>query len=175
MDFLVEFLDIGARLIKDPKMIEEKKGQDNVLLNPDIGHLKGISPSFWVKDGNSIAHQDSAKSKEIAFNMSFTRKEVDATVFVPEQISQNMIRLEKLIEDKSEKVDEQFNKIDAQHIEDIKTLHDKMGQQKEIYSAILDEFEEKLNSVTTVYAKKILIAQSLSFICLLAMILLKFL
>ena len=93
MDFLVEFLDIGAKLIKDPKTIEEKKGQSNVLLNPDIKHLKGISPSFWVKDGDKIGYQNSSKSQEIAFNMSFTRKEIDTTTFIPEQISQNMIRL----------------------------------------------------------------------------------
>ncbi len=48
MDYLVEFLDIGARVIKDPVMIESKMGQDNVLLNPEIRPLTGISPSYSI-------------------------------------------------------------------------------------------------------------------------------
>ena len=77
--------------------------------------------------------------------------------------------------EQNDKTSEKFDKIDAQHINSIQNVHGKIEQQKEIYLNILDEFEEKLNSISAIYAKKILIAQAVSFICLLAMILLKFL
>ena len=55
MDYLVEFLESGgARIIKDPLLVEKKKDLPNVLLSPDISHLRGVSPSFWVKEGDTI-------------------------------------------------------------------------------------------------------------------------
>lgn len=54
MKYLVEFEQHGARIIKDPQEIEAKKDQDNVLISPDLGHLRGVSPSFWVKKGSCI-------------------------------------------------------------------------------------------------------------------------
>jgi hypothetical protein len=54
MDYLVEFLDSGARIIKDPILVQKKKDLPNVILNPDLTHLKGISPSFWVQEGDTI-------------------------------------------------------------------------------------------------------------------------
>lgn len=58
MDYIVEFLETGgARVIKDPVIIEKKKDAPNVLLNPELRHLQGISPSFWIlKDGVISAH-----------------------------------------------------------------------------------------------------------------------
>ena len=54
MRYLVEFEQHGARIIKDPIEMESKKGLDNVLLDPDLTHLRGVSPSFWIKRGNEI-------------------------------------------------------------------------------------------------------------------------
>lgn len=65
MDFLVEFLETGARIIKDPLLIERKKDLPNVLLNPTISHLKGISPSFWIKNGNVIEHHSAEVSRQM--------------------------------------------------------------------------------------------------------------
>lgn len=59
MDYLVEFLEQGgARIIKDPMLIDRKKDLPNVLLNPDVRHLRGVSPSFWVRKGNEIVAED---------------------------------------------------------------------------------------------------------------------
>jgi replicative superfamily II helicase len=46
-DFLVEFMPHGARIHKDPLVIEAKMGQDNVALNPNIQAVLNISPAFW--------------------------------------------------------------------------------------------------------------------------------
>jgi rRNA maturation protein Rpf1 len=54
MPYLVEFTDKGARVIKDLSQIEEKKGQPNTLLDPDLSHVRNISPSFWVKVGELV-------------------------------------------------------------------------------------------------------------------------
>lgn len=54
MEYLVEFLVSGARIIKDPDIIAKKKNEPNTLLNPDLKHLRGVSPSFWVKKGDMI-------------------------------------------------------------------------------------------------------------------------
>lgn len=59
MDYLVEFLEQGgARIIKDPMLIDRKKELPNVLLNPDVRHLRGVSPSFWVRKGDEIVAED---------------------------------------------------------------------------------------------------------------------
>ena len=67
MDYLVEFLDQGgARIIKDPLLIERKKDSTNVLINPDIRHLRGVSPSFWIRESDDTI---SFHSFEIAKKM----------------------------------------------------------------------------------------------------------
>jgi hypothetical protein len=72
MDFLVEFLESGgARIIKDALLVEKKKNFPNVLLNPDISHLKGISPSFWIKDGSVIdSHPPDVIEKQVRKSLS---------------------------------------------------------------------------------------------------------
>lgn len=51
--YIVEFTENGAKIYKDPIIIEQKKNQDNVLLNPELPI--GVSPSFWKKDNDNIA------------------------------------------------------------------------------------------------------------------------
>jgi hypothetical protein len=72
MDFLVEFLESGgARIIKDPLLVEKKKDLPNVLLSPDISHLRGISPSFWIREENTIGSKRPDESlKEIVKSLS---------------------------------------------------------------------------------------------------------
>lgn len=65
MDYLVEFLEEGARLIKDPVLIEKKKNLPNILLNPNIKHLKGISPSFWYREGDRVRYRSFVESKKL--------------------------------------------------------------------------------------------------------------
>lgn len=74
MDYLVEFLESGgARIIKDPLLIDKKKHLPNVLLSPDLSHLKGVSPSFWIKEGDTIgAHTPSVMEKMVKESLSET-------------------------------------------------------------------------------------------------------
>lgn len=107
-NYLVEFTEKGARIYKDPVIIEQKKNNPNVLLNPELP--KGVSPSFWIKDGNyiGIADIDSAKiilnkqnlnkletkiltSKLISKNTIYKPKEIYAdpgTQFIPEYLEE---------------------------------------------------------------------------------------
>ena len=78
---LVEFGEYGARIYKDPKIIEQKMSQDNVLVNPDISHLKGISPSFWVKNGSLIE----AITPQEAHKMVF-ESEVEGGMIAPQKM-----------------------------------------------------------------------------------------
>jgi hypothetical protein len=78
-DILVEFNNnVGARIHRDPAIIQLKKHQDNVLLNPDIEHLKGISPSFWKKEGNNIVPMTHSEVNEthLFLNKGVNVKEV---------------------------------------------------------------------------------------------------
>ena len=77
MSFLVEFNPHGARIIKDPVEIEAKKCQDNVLLNPDLSHLRGISPSFWVKKGSCIEIASDLERESILDANSERVKEIE--------------------------------------------------------------------------------------------------
>jgi len=49
-DILVEFTENGAIVYKSKAVIEEKTGNSNCLLNPDLSRVLKISPSFWMLD-----------------------------------------------------------------------------------------------------------------------------
>lgn len=170
MDYLVEFFDIGARVIKDPSLIEAKKGQGNVLLNPDISHLRGISPSFWVRDGDKIGHIGIEESKEAVFSGKAFAPSFDAVV-MPEPITLNLIKLEKMVHE----YDAQIKDIDARRISSTRGLHDKLSEHMEVTVKTLADFDDKLKKMQRVYERKVLLTQVAYFICLLGMFLLKFL
>lgn len=166
MDYLVEFLDIGARIIKDPSLIEAKKGQENVLLNPDISHLKGVSPSFWVKDGETITHMGLEESKEMIFGTNSFHDMVLREPPIPAQS-----KLETMVLDIQAKIQD----IDARRLSSMVGLHDKMSEHMDTTVKSLADFDEKLEAMQGFYERKLLITQATYFICLLGMFLLKFL
>lgn len=49
-NILVEFGEYGARIYKDPAIIEQKKDQPNCFINPDTTAVLGISPVYWKID-----------------------------------------------------------------------------------------------------------------------------
>jgi hypothetical protein len=171
MDYLVEFLDIGARVIKDPVMIESKMGQDNVLLNPEIRHLTGISPSFWVRDGEKIVHLSAEESHEAVFGGKAFAPSFDNTAMMPEPIANNMVKLEK----KVLAFEATILDIDAKRISSMVGLHDKMSAHMDTTVKSLADFDEKLKAMQDFYDRKLLLSQVTYFICLLLMFLLKFL
>lgn len=170
MDYLVEFSDIGARIIKDPNLIEQKLNQENVLLNPDISHLVGISPSFWVKENDKVGHIGIQESKEAVFSGKAFAPSFD-TMMMPEPITLNMIKLENMVL----KYDDQIKDIDARRISSVQGLTDKMSAHMDSTVKSLAEFDEKLEAMQGFYERKLLITQATYFICLLGMFLLKFL
>ncbi len=65
---LIVFTENGARIIKDPKMIEELKNSKGAILNPEELPTKG-SPSFWKNvDGDIELCKDSEISKIVEIN-----------------------------------------------------------------------------------------------------------
>lgn len=170
MDYLVEFLDIGARVIKDPSLIEAKKGQENVLLNPEIAHLKGVSPSFWVREGDTITHMGVEESKEMVFGAnSFTHSFHDMVLREPPIPVQS--KLETMVLEIQSKIQD----IDARRISSVNGLTDKMSEHMDVTVKSLAEFDEKLKVLQGFYERKLLLTQLTYFICLLGMFLLKFL
>lgn len=51
-NYLVIFMEYGARIEKDPIAIDKYKGNSNVLYNPELPH--GVPPKYWIKEGNKI-------------------------------------------------------------------------------------------------------------------------
>lgn len=171
MDFLVEFLDVGAKIIKDPTIIEAKKNNDNVILNPDISHLIGISPSFWVKDGDKVGHMGINESKEAVFTGKAFSPAFDDKAYFPEPIALNMIKLEQMVHS----YDAQIKDIDAKRISTMSGLQEKLSEHIEVTAITLDTFEDMMKAMEKNYDKKVLKLQLTYFICLLGLFLLKFL
>lgn len=53
-DRLLIFTQTGARLEKDPLVIEKYKGHPNTVLNPDLSKVVGLSPHFWKLDDGQV-------------------------------------------------------------------------------------------------------------------------
>ena len=159
MDYLVEFLDIGARVIKDPSLIEAKKGQANVSLNPEIAHLKGVSPSFWVRDGETITHMGLEESKEMIFGAnSFTHSFHDMVLRDPPIPAQS--KLETMVLEIQSKIQD----IDARRISSMNGITDKMSEHMDVTVKSLAQFDEKMKAMQGFYEKKLLVTQ-VSYLC----------
>ena len=76
-NYLVEFTESGARIHKDPSVIETKKHQDNVLLNPKLP--VGVSPAFWKKQENEIVVINVKEVKQL-LNMGKTNRVEDSVL-----------------------------------------------------------------------------------------------
>lgn len=163
MDFLVEFTgEVGARIIKDPNIFQKKKDQDNVLINPDIGHLKGISPSFWVRKEHLI----DSLSPEDAYKIVF-ESENEKGVITPERLIS---------------FDKKFNELkmhfDAKRDEDIHNMLKALKHQKtqvdveigDLRAELKPMIEEAISDLKNRQRK----IELLSFLYLIAMILIKF-
>jgi hypothetical protein len=164
MDILVEFTgEVGARVIKDPRIIAEKVGKDNVLLNPDMKHLNGISPSFWVKNGDLIEAIDPQQAHKMVFE-----SEAPGAMLTP----QKLVSFE-------EKLKEIKGEIDAKRDQDMHYLLRALkNQRKDIDEEILG-LDDKLTVQIMELEKWVKNSQRkiqvLSFLYLIAIILIKFL
>lgn len=165
MDYLVEFLESGgARIIKDPLLIERKKDSSNVLLNPDIRHLRGISPSFWIKEGETIVAHSAEMTQKMVLESLDEVHPFAAPGDAPfSQSGQFIAKIEE---------------IDARQDEQIKNLSTKiMFHHDDIYSK-LRELKLELDMKDHLHAAQIKSMKKLGailyFSCILAILLLKF-
>lgn len=163
MDFLVEFSEHGARIIKDPSLIESKKSQPNVLINPEISHLAGISPSFWVKDGDKVGHMGINESKEAVFSGKIFAPAFDDKIYIPEPIVTNMVKIEKTLLEN-----------DAKHTESVQEIYKKIDSCHDVILLIIEDFRDEFQAAQEINRKKFLKLQIAYFICLLSLFLLKF-
>jgi hypothetical protein len=165
MDFLVEFLESGARIIKDPILVEKKKDSPNVILNPDLSHLKGISPSFWVKEGNTIGTLHPNESlKQVMDSLSETHP-----FDLPGEAAFSG----------DSKFIQKIEEIDAKREQDLHNVlkamaHDKKDLQSDI-TELDDRFLMIIQDLEYQIKKKEAKAKKLFFIYILIMILVKFL
>lgn len=163
MDFLVEFSESGgARVIKDPVLVEKKRDQANVLVNPDLSHLKGISPSFWIRNNDQIE----AISPELAHKMVFESEDEKGSL-----TPQKLVSFEaKLKEVKTE--------IDAKRDEDMHNLLRALKHQKVEMGAEISDLRAELKPMIEEAISDLKNRQRkielLSFLYLIAMILIKF-
>lgn len=165
MDFIVEFLESGgARIIKDPLLISKKKHLPNVLLNPDIAHLKGVSPSFWVREGDTIGSHTPEMIRSIVHE-SLTEEHSFATAQDAPFSSDSKFILK-------------LEEIDAKREQDMHNILKAMNLEKKESQRNLIELEENfiilLQTVRDEIKEKESKAKKLFFIYILVMILLKF-
>jgi hypothetical protein len=164
MDILVEFLEgSGARIIKDPYLIAQKIDLPNVLLNPEIKHLNGISPSFWIKNGQKIEAIDPEAAKKIVFE-----SESDSGSLTPQKLV--------LFDTKLKEIKAQ---IDAQRDQDIHNILRAQKHERHEISVEMQDIEDRLISEIMRLEDWVKKEQRkvfmLSFFYLIAMILIKFL
>lgn len=165
MDFLVEFLETGgARIIKDPLLIEKKKGLPNVLLSPDISHLKGVSPSFWVREGNTIGTHTPEIMRSIVLDSLTEEHPFSSPQDAPFSSESKFIL----------KIEE----IDAKREQDMHNILKSMSLEKKETQRNLIELEENFLQLIENLRAEIKLKESkakkLFFIYILVMILLKF-
>lgn len=176
MDYLVEFLESGARIIKDPTLIEKKKGLPNTILNPEIKHLKGISPSFWYQDGDQVAHLPLDATRKnvitpISEGHSFDTDRIKIQEEKAQEIYAKLDKVEKAFLDITSELDAKrhadMHNILKSMAHDRKELMSTIWEIDEKYMIIVKDLEEQLNKKN----KKLQVA---TFLYILAVILLKF-
>jgi hypothetical protein len=165
MDFLVEFLESGARIIKDPILVEKKKDSPNVILNPDLSHLKGISPSFWVKEGNTIG----------------TLHPNESLKQVMDSLSENHpfdLPGEAIFSSDSKFI-QKIEEIDAKRENDLHNLMKAMAYDRKFLTTKIDEMDLKFTQIVANLDQQLLKKQKqlkvLSLMYIIGMILVKFL
>lgn len=165
MDYLVEFLEVGARVIKDPLLIEKKKDLPNVLLNPDLSHLRGVSPSFWVKDGAVVGSLTPEQSRKIVMESLDDGHSYDTIADAPfSKDSKIMAKIEQI----DAQQDAKIKKIEFKIVDLVDELYSKIGDLQ------LDlELQEKLHAEQIKSLRKSVMG--VGFLCTLALLLLKFL
>jgi hypothetical protein len=142
MDYLVEFLESGgARVIKDPLLIAKKRDLPNVLLSPDISHLTGVSPSFWVREGDTIGAkhpQESLKQvlEHLSENHSFTTE--NDKLFSPD--SKFILKIEE---------------IDARREKDMHNVLRAMSHDKKEVLKNIEDLDEKYIQVVKILEREI--------------------
>jgi len=164
MDILVEFTgEVGARIIKDPRIIAQKMNNDNVLLNPDTKHLQGISPSFWVRNGSQV----DAISREMAHKMVF-ESEVETKELTPQKMVTFEAKLKEVKADIDAKRDEDMHNLlralKHQKVELGVEIADLRAELKPIFEQAISDLKKRQRKI-----------ELLSFLYLIAMILIKFL
>jgi len=165
MDYLVEFLESGARIIKDPLLVQKKKDLPNVILNPDLSHLKGVSPSFWVKEGDTIGTLHTNESMKQVMDSLSEVHPYSTPQDAPFSVDSKFIK--------------KLEEIDAKRENDMHNVLRAMSHDKKDMIGNLWELEEKflliIQDVEHDIKKKHRQLKMLSFLYILLMILLKFL
>lgn len=165
MDYLVEFLESGgARIIKDPLLVSKKKHLPNVLLSPDISHLKGVSPSFWIKDGESIGTHTPEMMRSIVNESLSDDHPFSTSQEAPFSGDSKFIKKIEEIDAKREQ--DMHNLLKAMNVDKKESAH-KLVEMEEHFLFLLQALEEEVK-------KKESKAKKLFFIYILVMILLKF-
>lgn len=75
-NFIVIFTSEGAKISKDPEVIEKYKDKENILINPKIPD--GEPPHLWIKDGDEIkvSGKDEIKTRTNKIKRIRTKAEI---------------------------------------------------------------------------------------------------
>jgi hypothetical protein len=93
-DILVEFGEFGARIHKGSDNIDFYKDSPNCVLNPDLSHVRNISPAFWVYRDNAVSHCTPEEAAQIIENEKKKAALLSAVNEIP-----NMEARKKIIEE----------------------------------------------------------------------------
>lgn len=85
---VVYFLERGgAKVLVNPSPIEAYEMMENVLINPDLGRVRGVSPEHWKRDGDTVVPMDLEEKIELD-----TTQEVDTSVAAHIEALNNVIK-----------------------------------------------------------------------------------
>ena len=158
-NILVEFKDNGTvRIHKDEQIIADKKDQLNVLLNPNVSHLVGISPSFWKRVGNAV--EKMTEEEIMSLKSKLILPIINESTLIKQKIEEKADNFQEIYD----KMDASFN-IHAKRIENIKneaktdidevytliknlnnTLYTEFNQQ---YQNVIEQIKKNHNILTT--------------------------
>lgn len=98
---------MGARVLVNPKEIPI-----NSLVNPDVKHLKGVSPTFWKRQGNTVQAMTPAE-QSVAQQLGEPPRETPSYLAIKDLVSGVETKLFQHVEIWEENEEESAKAIEA--------------------------------------------------------------
>lgn len=133
-NILVEFGEYGARIYKDPEIIEQKKHLPNCFINPDTTAVLGISPIYWQVDSYGKIVRCSEEDM-------IRRNDHHSTIVTGEVQSLENVNINDLRKEFNETFDGKTETL----LQEINRLKQEIGQSKEHNAEAIEKLNKHQN------------------------------